>query len=120
MASILWTGDAIGHVELHVRLSNQTIDSPLVSSPGILVAMNEPSLRKFDKSVRPGGWIIYNGETFPADCMRDDVRVLAAPFTHIADELGDPRACNMVMLARCLKSRSNCRRPALTRHCAFL
>ena len=65
--------------------------------------MNEPSLRKFDKSVRPGGWIIYNGETFPADCMRDDVRVLAAPFTHIADELGDPRACNMVMLGALLE-----------------
>jgi len=92
-----------GTSNCHVRLSNQTIDSPLVSSPGILVAMNEPSLRKFDKSVRPGGWIIYNGETFPADCMRDDVRVLAAPFTHIADELGDPRACNMVMLGALLE-----------------
>jgi 2-oxoisovalerate ferredoxin oxidoreductase beta subunit len=54
-----------GTSNCHVRLSNQTIDSPLVSSPGILVAMNEPSLRKFDKSVRPGGWIIYNGKTFP-------------------------------------------------------
>jgi len=92
-----------GTSNCHVRLSNQTIDSPLVSSPGILVAMNEPSLRKFDKSVRPGGWIIYNGETFPADCMRDDVRVLAAPFTNIAGELGDPRACNMVMLGALLE-----------------
>jgi len=35
--------------------------------------------------------------------MRDDVRVLAAPFTHIADELGDPRACNMVMLGALLE-----------------
>ena len=92
-----------GTSNCHVRLSNQTIDSPLVSSPGILVAMNEPSLRKFDKSVRPGGWVIYNGEKFPEDCVRDDVRVLAAPFTHIADELGDPRVCNMVMLGALLE-----------------
>ena len=42
------------------------IDSPLVTSPNFLVAMNEPSLRKFDKSVRPGGWVIYNGDVFPA------------------------------------------------------
>ncbi len=92
-----------GTSNCHVRLSNQRIDSPLVTSPGILVAMNEPSLRKFDKRVRSGGWVIYNGKTFPADCARDDVRVLAAPFTQIADELGDPRACNMVMLGALLE-----------------
>ena len=54
-----------GTSNCHVRLSNETIDSPLVTSPNILVAMNEPSLRKFDKSVRPGGWVIYNGDEFP-------------------------------------------------------
>src|SRR3954469_10823334 len=43
-----------GTSNCHVRISNQTIDSPLVTSPNILVAMNEPSLRKFDRSVRPG------------------------------------------------------------------
>jgi Pyruvate/2-oxoacid:ferredoxin oxidoreductase gamma subunit len=64
--------------------------------------MNEPSLRKFDKSVRPGGWIIYNGDAFPADCERDDVQILALPFTQIAHELGSARACNMVMLGALL------------------
>ena len=54
-----------GTSNCHVRLSNETIDSPLVTAPNILVAMNEPSLRKFDKSVRPGGWIIYNGDEVP-------------------------------------------------------
>ncbi len=92
-----------GTSNCHVRLSNQAIDSPLVTAPGILVAMNEPSLRKFDKSVRPGGWVIYNGEEFPADCVREDVHVLAFPFTQIADELGNARACNMVMLGALLE-----------------
>src|ERR1035437_3394082 len=92
-----------GTSNCHVRLSREPIDSPLVTFPGILVAMNEPSLRKFDKSVRPGGWIIYNGEEFPADCVREDVRVLAVPFTQVAHELGDARACNMVMLGALLE-----------------
>ncbi len=87
-----------GTSNCHVRVSRETIDSPLVTAPKVLVAMNEPSLRKFDKSVRAGGWIIYNGDEFPADCARDDVHVLAAPFTQLADELGDKRAANMVML----------------------
>ena len=92
-----------GTSNCHVRLSNQTIDSPLVTAPNILVAMNEPSLRKFDKSVRPGGWIIYNGDEFPADCLREDLHVLALPFTQVAHELGNARASNMVMLGALLE-----------------
>jgi 2-oxoisovalerate ferredoxin oxidoreductase beta subunit len=92
-----------GTSNCHVRLSSRTIDSPLVTLPDVLVAMNEPSLRKFDANVRPGGWVIYNGETFPEDCKRDDVHVLALPFTQVADELGDQRAANMVMLGALLE-----------------
>jgi Pyruvate/2-oxoacid:ferredoxin oxidoreductase gamma subunit len=65
--------------------------------------MNEPSLRKFDASVRPGGWVIYNGDAFPPDCERKDVHVLALPFAHLADELGDARASNMIMLGALLE-----------------
>ena len=92
-----------GTSNCHVRLSRQPIDSPLVTVPNVLVAMNEPSLKKFDASVRSGGWVIYNGETFPAECARKDVHVLAIPFTQVADELGDPRAANMVMLGALLE-----------------
>ncbi len=92
-----------GTSNCHVRVSRETIDSPLVAVPNFLVAMNEPSLRKFDRSVKPGGWVIYNGDTFPEDCERDDVNVLALNFTRAADELGDPRAANMVMLGALLE-----------------
>jgi len=92
-----------GTSNCHVRLSQEPIDSPLVTVPNVLVAMNEPSLRKFDQSVRSGGWVIYNGETFPEDCRRKDLRVLALPFTQVANELGDARAANMVMLGALLE-----------------
>ena len=92
-----------GTSNCHVRISSRTIDSPLVASPEVLVAMNEPSLRKFDASVRSGGWIIFNGDDFPEDCRRPDVHVLALPFTRLADELGDARAGNMVMLGALLE-----------------
>ena len=92
-----------GTSNCHVRLARKVIDSPLVTQPHILVAMNEPSLKKFYASVRPGGWILYNGETYPADCERKDVHVMARPFTLLADELGDARAGNMVMLGALLE-----------------
>jgi 2-oxoisovalerate ferredoxin oxidoreductase beta subunit len=92
-----------GTSNCHVRVSREPIDSPLVTVPNFLVAMNEPSLRKFDRTVKPGGWVIYNGDMFPEDCVRDDVNVLALNFTRAADELGDSRAANMVMLGALLE-----------------
>jgi 2-oxoisovalerate ferredoxin oxidoreductase beta subunit len=92
-----------GTSNCHVRLSRQTIDSPLVTAPTVLVAMNEPSLRKFDRSVRAGGWIIYDGDEFPRDCEREGVHVLALPFTRLADAMGDKRAANTVMLGAVLE-----------------
>ena len=92
-----------GTSNCHVRVSTDEIDSPLVTVPSVLVAMNEPSLRKFDLSVRAGGWVLYDGAEFPADCERPDVHVLALPFTRLAHELGDVRACNMMMLGALLE-----------------
>ncbi len=92
-----------GTSNCHVRLARQVIDSPMVLNPNLLVAMNEPSLRKFYKNVAPGGWILFNGESFPADCERENVHVLALPFTQAADKLGSARACNMVMLGALLE-----------------
>ena len=92
-----------GTSNCHVRLSRRVIDSPMVTKPNVLVAMNEPALRKFVKSVPAGGWILYNGEEFPADCEQPGVQVLARPFTEIADALGNARAGNMVMLGALLE-----------------
>ncbi|MFP5227799.1 MAG: 2-oxoacid:acceptor oxidoreductase family protein [Acidobacteriota bacterium] len=92
-----------GTSNCHVRLSTEPIDSPLVVRPDVLVAMNEPSLHKFYESVRAGGWVLYNGEALPAGCERSDVRVLARPFTEVANQLGDTRAGNMVMLGALLE-----------------
>jgi len=92
-----------GTSNCHVRLAGQPIDSPLVTEPNVLVAMNEPSLRKFYSSVCSDGWILYNGEALPDDCERKDVHVLAHPFMHVADELGDARVGNMVMLGALLE-----------------
>ncbi len=70
LASVLRPRDALRHVKLPRAPLQSTIDSPLVTAPNVLLAMNEPSLRKFDKTVRSGGWVIYNGDTFPPDCAR--------------------------------------------------
>ncbi|MCX6627831.1 MAG: 2-oxoacid:acceptor oxidoreductase family protein, partial [Candidatus Solibacter sp.] len=93
-----------GTSNCHVRLANHAIDSPLVSRPNVLLAMNEPSLRKFLPAVEEGGVVLYNGSEIPADCVRRDVRTVALPFTQLADELGATKVSNIVMLGALLEA----------------
>jgi len=95
-----------GTSNCHVRISSEPIDSPLVSHPNVLLAMNEPSLRKFLAAVEPGGLVLYNGSEVPEDCARADVRLVALPFTQVADELGASKVGNMVMLGALLEATS--------------
>ncbi len=93
-----------GTSNCHVRLSTKPIDSPVVSVPNVLLALNEPSLRKFISTVRPGGWVLYNGTALPDDCLRSDVHALALPFTRLGDEVGSAKAGNIVMLGALLEA----------------
>jgi len=92
-----------GTSNCHVRISSRPIASPLVSRPNVLLAFNEPSLRKFLPTVEPHGLVLYNGDACPEDCRRADVDLVAAPFTHLADELGGAKATNMVVLGALLE-----------------
>ena len=93
-----------GTSNCHVRLANHAIDSPLVSRPNVLLALNEPSLRKFLPAVEEGGMVLYNGSEIPADCVRRDLRMVALPFTQLADEVGATKVGNIVMLGALLEA----------------
>jgi 2-oxoisovalerate ferredoxin oxidoreductase beta subunit len=93
-----------GTSNCHVRLANHAIDSPLVSRPNVLLALNEPSLRKFLPAVEEGGMVLYNGSEIPADCVRRDLRMVALPFTELADEVGATKVGNIVMLGALLEA----------------
>jgi 2-oxoisovalerate ferredoxin oxidoreductase beta subunit len=93
-----------GTSHCHVRLSPQPIDSPLVARPDVLLAMNEPSLRKFLASVVPGGWVLYNGDEMPDGCLRPDVHSIAMNFTQAAEDVGGARVANMVMLGALIEA----------------
>jgi 2-oxoisovalerate ferredoxin oxidoreductase beta subunit len=93
-----------GTSNCHVRLSSEKVASPLVSRPDVLVALNEPSLRKFIATVAPGGWVFYNGSEMPEGCARADVRSFVRPFAEIADSLGETRAANIVALGAVIEA----------------
>jgi 2-oxoisovalerate ferredoxin oxidoreductase beta subunit len=93
-----------GTSNCHVRISSRAIDSPMVSHPNVLLAMNEPALRKFLPTVSPGGLVLYNGAALPDGCAGAGVRLACLTVTEFADKLGTPKVANMVMLGALLEA----------------
>jgi len=87
-----------GTANCSVILSPELIGSPMVSDPTELIAMNAPSLAKFEASVVPGGVIFINGMDIHPKTVSDGVRVVNVPCAEIAGKLGNSRVANMVML----------------------
>jgi 2-oxoisovalerate ferredoxin oxidoreductase beta subunit len=93
-----------GSAHCHVCLSKQRIGSPLISHPNALVAMNEISLRKFASQVAPGGLILYNRDSLPADfVVPPKVRVICIPASEMADKLGSTKTANIVLMGALLE-----------------
>ncbi|HKK66842.1 MAG TPA: 2-oxoacid:acceptor oxidoreductase family protein [Bacteroidales bacterium] len=87
-----------GTANCNVHLSNKKIGSPVVDKPSVLVAMNLPSLDKFENDVAEGGYIFYDSSLINKEPERKDVNVIAIPATKIADELGTTKVANMVIV----------------------
>ncbi len=87
-----------GTANCHVNISTTEIGSPLVSAPTVLIAMNKPSLDKFENEVVGGGLIIYDSSLIDHPPARSDVEVIALPATEMADKIGSAKSANMVAL----------------------
>jgi len=87
-----------GTANCTVIISSNEIGSPIVSHPKILIAMNQPSLDKFEANVSEDGLIILNDSLIERETKRNDVKVIKIPADDIAHKLGNSRAANMVIL----------------------
>lgn len=87
-----------GTANCHVNISTTEIGSPLVSTPTVLIAMNKPSLDKFEAELVSGGLIIYDSSLIDHSPARSDVEVIALPATEMADKIGNAKSANMVAL----------------------
>lgn len=93
-----------GTANCHVIIDDNEIGSPIVTRPNILVAMNKPSLDKFEDTVLEGGYIFVDKSLIDRDVKRDDVKTIYIDATKIADDLGNKGLANMVMLGSLLKA----------------
>ena len=92
-----------GTASCSVIISDEAVGSPIISNPDILVAMNLPSLDKFEKSVVSGGIILADSTLIERKVLRDDVTVYYIPATRLASENGFPTLANMILMGKLLE-----------------
>ena len=88
-----------GTANCSVTISDQPIFSPLVRQIDVLIAMNNPSLIKFESRVKSGGAILVNSSLCKHQVTRTDVEVVNVPADDIAAEIGSKKVANIVMLS---------------------
>ena len=91
-----------GTANCTVVVSDEEIGSPFVKNPTAVIAMNLPSLDKYEDLVKPGGVLVVNASMVNRAVDRDDIIVVSIPANEIAEELGSMRSVNMVMLGALL------------------
>ncbi|MDD2205865.1 MAG: 2-oxoacid:acceptor oxidoreductase family protein [Aminobacterium sp.] len=87
-----------GTANCGVVLSSEEIASPVVAEADAAVIMNQPSLTKFENSVKKGGVLIYNSDLVTYENPRTDIHVIAVPANSLAVELGSDKVANIVAL----------------------
>ena len=91
-----------GTASCSVILSDDAVGSPIVSTPDVLVAMNLPSLDKYESTVAPGGLILADSTLIERKVVRDDVKVVYIPATRMAGESGISSLANMIIVGKML------------------
>lgn len=95
-----------GTANCTVIVSDKKIPSPMSSNPDTIIVMNLPSLDKFLPKVKSGGTVLLNSSLIEKDVTRDDVKVIKVPANKIANELGNAKVANVVMLGSYLAEKN--------------
>ena len=87
-----------GTANCSVVVSSEPVASPIFTDPDIVVLMNEPSLTRFEPMVKANGLLFFNKTLIKSKPKRKDIAVIPVEANAIAEELGQSRIANMVML----------------------
>ena len=87
-----------GTANCSVIVSDDPVASPLVDKADVIVAMNRPSLDKFEEHVKPGGVLVVNSSIIDRKAVRDDITVVYCDANGVADSVGNPKGANVAIL----------------------
>lgn len=92
-----------GTANCSVIISDEPVGSPIVDNPDVLIAMNLPSLDKYEDAVVPGGKIFVDSTLIGRKVRRTDVEVHYIPATQMASDNQMPTLANMIIMGKVLQ-----------------
>ncbi len=92
-----------GTANCSVILSDIPVGSPIVSKPDVLMAMNLPSLDKYEDTVVAGGSVFVDSTLIDRKVLREDIKAYYIPATKLAKDAGFPTLANMIMVGKMIK-----------------
>jgi 2-oxoglutarate ferredoxin oxidoreductase subunit gamma len=92
-----------GTANCTIAIADEEIASPVASEPNYLVVMNSPSLFTFQNKVTSGGTIFLNSSIINDRPNRQDVKVVCVPCADLAQELGNIKVANTIMMGAFIK-----------------
>lgn len=87
-----------GTANCSVVVSDRPVASPLINVADTVLAMNKPSLLKFEGSVKAGGLLLVNSSIIDIKTSRTDVDAVYVPCNEIAESIGNLKGPNVVFL----------------------
>ena len=92
-----------GTANCSVIISDDPVGSPIVSTPDVLVAMNLPSLDKYEETAAKGAKVFIDSTLISRKVERDDVDAYYIPATQMANDAGIPTLANIIMIGKIIK-----------------
>lgn len=88
-----------------VTVSSEEISSPIIGRFDTVVALNQPSLDKFEAAVKPGGTLIYDSTNIIDPPKRTDIDIVPIPASEEAVKMKNTKIMNMIVLGAFLEKR---------------
>ena len=92
-----------GTSNCHVIVSDEPVGSPILNSATVVMAMNRPSMDKFESYLEPGGILLIDSSLINREPVRKDITLFAIPDTQIASDIWNLAFANLVMLWKLIK-----------------
>lgn len=86
-----------------VIVSDKKISSPILTTFDTVIALNQPSLDKFEKAVKPGGLLMYESTNIINPPTRTDIDVQAIAASEEASKMKNTKIMNMIVLGAFLE-----------------
>ncbi len=86
-------------------ISDSKISSPIISKFDTVIALNQPSIDKFESAVKTGGLLIYDSTNVIKKPTRSDINIYSIEASNEAAKMNNTKVLNMIMLGAYLKKK---------------